>query len=160
MIRLGLSMQPSILPERTMGVKRTTYRKKYSTTGNTIAGIQLYQKHTTKKPQRNCKFIRKLSENYCKISVNLSEKYCKISVKFLANCHGGCIRIIQQIYNPRDSSRTTTEKQTENPRATTRQQRGGQVFGLGGSKHGLAIVQPLQVLDLGKTTIESFDLRE
>jgi len=57
-------------------------------------------------------------------------------------------------------TRTTAEKQTENPRATTRQQRGGQVFGLVGGKHGLFVLQPLQVLDLGKTAIEPLDLWE
>ncbi len=50
--------------------------------------------------------------------------------------------------------------QIKNPRATTRQQRGGQVFGLAGGEHGLFVIQPLQVLDLGKTTIEPLDLWE
>ena len=50
--------------------------------------------------------------------------------------------------------------QIKNPRATTRQQRGGQVFGLAGGEHGLAIVQPLQVLDLGKSLIKLLDLWE
>jgi hypothetical protein len=50
--------------------------------------------------------------------------------------------------------------QIKNPRATTRQQRGGQVFGLAGGEHGLFVAQPLQVLDLGKTTIEPRDLWE
>ena len=59
----------------------------------------------------------------------------------------------------RDSSQPH-QNQIKNPRATTRQQRGGQVFGLVGGKHGLFVLQPLQVLDLGKTTIEPFDLWE